>query len=183
MKTFLLLLMPLFSLCQTWPTKDCPDIPYTKGNDNIIYHTCDCGAKLQVDVDSGSYWSTTTITGTSEVRGYVWKGEKWKKISETKKDYKYVIGANHPDSLWCPMCLKFKTYRHVLVRQEFGILSRWVDENGTPNVTPLGSFLWPYARYDIDLDKLRPYKKYLPAGFLSDKNIRKYWIKLLDDTE
>jgi hypothetical protein len=27
---------------QTWPTKDCKDVPYIKGNDDVIYHTCKC---------------------------------------------------------------------------------------------------------------------------------------------
>jgi len=39
MRLLFTLLLPIFSFAQTWPTKECVDTPYTKGNDGIIYHT------------------------------------------------------------------------------------------------------------------------------------------------
>lgn len=45
MKILLLLFICSSASAQTWPTKDCPDRPYTKGNDDRIYHTCDCGVR------------------------------------------------------------------------------------------------------------------------------------------
>lgn len=42
MRMILILLFPIFSFAQTWPSKNCPDVPYIKGNNGVIYHTCKC---------------------------------------------------------------------------------------------------------------------------------------------
>jgi hypothetical protein len=57
---WLLALLPLFSYGQTWPSKNCPDTPYVKLNDDRIYHTCNCGVVI---FDS---------TGIVELGGTTW---------------------------------------------------------------------------------------------------------------
>ncbi len=46
--TLFSILITVTCRAQTWPDSTCPDKPYTKGGDDIIYHTCDCGVKDSV---------------------------------------------------------------------------------------------------------------------------------------
>lgn len=48
MRTIFILLFPVCSFGQTWPSKYCHDVPYIKGNDGIIYHTCKCDTVRKV---------------------------------------------------------------------------------------------------------------------------------------
>lgn len=41
-RVIILLFISTSCYSQTWPSKGCPDVPYTKGNDGIIYHSCKC---------------------------------------------------------------------------------------------------------------------------------------------
>lgn len=105
MKNFLIVLfiLPFTIFAQTWPTKDCPDRPYTKGNDNIIYHTTNCAVVLDTTtslIKSGEFYSDSAVSplfftsgsGSISSRGYVASNDKWSSSYRWNKKQKESHG-------------------------------------------------------------------------------------------
>ncbi len=181
-KSILLLLLPIlyFTNCfsQTWPTKDCPDKPYTKGNDGIIYHTCDCGVRRVTD---SFFYLGLDTTAVSHTWKYYEPPTTYSPISDKSFFSRTVYSRNghafktinHYDSLVCPACHNLVPKSHIQVRIDAGMIVNKLDKNGQFILTPLGKYDLLTTEWRSDPSILPPkLAKYVPKDYTTNK--RKY---------
>ncbi len=182
---FILSFLNCFS--QTWPTKDCPDKPYTKGNDGVIYHTCDCGVKSGYGLTFDSFgtlrsmdtttWNPMAVTAKKKIKPNNPIDDKsFFARDRIFKNGRIIKENDHYDSLACPFCGRILPKIHIKVRIAAGLLLDKLDKNGQFIMTPLG-------KRDMVDNHWRDHPEDLPRNLMAylPKDFWKKKTKYIDD--
>lgn len=126
MKILFILLLPVFVHAQVWPDSTCADVPYTKANDDHIYHTTKCKLdSLKYKMDSSNadtmYCSLCNKEKSREhvmariTTGFIMMAVNSNGIHELSPYGKWIMEMNGPDC--SPYCKLF--YDYEIIPEQF----------------------------------------------------------------
>jgi hypothetical protein len=143
------------AFAQTWPDSTCPDKPYTKGNDGIIYHTCICGvSQYKVGKDGLINGGGGTVTTNNLTSAGTWGFSVDSTIPSTKyyprkkdesgidelwevmngKKVKWLCNISYKSKtdceFYCPYCDRMVDLDHIESLLTNGMLLPIKDQNG-----------------------------------------------------